>query len=130
MPHKTTLFKSIINLLNRKGKYMKKLKIGLHGEAIITSINKLPEGAVKQPHTGDLIIAASETVGNHHRIFCEEKEASLYERDGILYLKVESPVGVVCADKHDQAVLDPGVYQIGVQREWDYLEQMERSVAD
>lgn len=114
---------------------MKTLKIGLHGEAILTAVKKLPDGAVKQKHTGDLIIAASETVGNHHRIYCTEEEAALYtlpttERDGVLYLVVESPVGVVCADKHDTAVLEPGVYEVGKQREWDYLSQMERSVAD
>ncbi len=108
----------------------KSLKIGLHGEATLTKVDSLPDGAVKQPHTGDLIIAASETVGNHHRIYCEEKEASLYERDGVLYLKVESPVGVVCADKHDKALLDPGVYRVGKQLEWDYVGKMARSVAD
>lgn len=108
----------------------KTLKMGLHGEATLTIVSELPQGAVKQKHTGDLIIAASETIGNHHRIFCEEKEAALYEKDGVLYLKVESPVGVVCADKHDKAVLDPNIYEVGAQREWDYLEQMERQVAD
>jgi len=106
------------------------ITIGFHGEATIKPIAALPDGAKKQKHTGDLIIAASETVGNHHRIFCEEKEAQLYERDGVLYLNVDSPVGIVCADKHDKAVLDPGVYEIGKQREWDYIGQMERSVAD
>lgn len=109
---------------------MKKLNIGLHGEAILITVDALPKGAKKLPHNGDLIIAASETVGNHHRIFCEEKEATMYEKDGILYLKVESPVGVVCADKHDKAVLEPGFYQIDKQREWDYIGQMERQVAD
>lgn len=104
--------------------------IMFHGEATLKVIDKLPVGAKKLPHNGDLIIAASETVGNHHRIYCEEKEAVMYERDGVLYLKVETPVGVVCADKHDLAVLDPGIYEIGTQREWDYLEQMERNVAD
>jgi hypothetical protein len=58
------------------------------------------------------------------------KEAQLYERDGVLYLKVDSPVGVVCADKHDKAVLDPGVYEVGKQFEWDYIAQMQRSVED
>jgi hypothetical protein len=106
------------------------LKIGLHGEATLKLVPSLPEGAIKQPHNGDLIIAPSETVGNHHRIYCEEKEAALYERDGVLYLKVETPVGLVCADKHDKAVIEPGVYEVGKQREWDYFEQMERSVAD
>ena len=106
------------------------LNIGLHGEAIVKKVDALPEGVKKLPHTGDLIIAPSETVGNHHRVYCEEKEAQMYERDGILYLKVDSPVGVTCADKHDKAVLDPGVYEIGAQREWDYLGQIERSVAD
>ena len=88
---------------------MTTLTVGLHGEAVLTSIDKLPEGAKKQPHNGDLIIAASETVGNHHRIYCEEKEASLYEKDGVLYLKVESPVSITCVDKHDRAVLDTDV---------------------
>lgn len=104
--------------------------IMFHGEAVLIAVQSLPEGATKQPHNGDLIIAKSETVGNHHRIYCQEKEAALYERDGVLYLKVETPVGVVCADKHDTAVLDPGVYEIGKQREWDYIGQLERSVQD
>lgn len=101
-----------------------------HGEAVLKPIDKLPEGAKQQPHTGDLIVAASETVGHHHRVYCEEKEAQMYERDGVLYLKVESPVGLTCRDKHDEVTLTPGVYEIGAQREWDYLEQMERQVAD
>lgn len=106
------------------------IKIGLHGEATLTLIGEMPDGVVKQPHNGDLIIAASETVGHHHRIYCEEKEASLYERDGVVYLKVESPVSVVCKGKHDEAVLTPGVYKVGKQREWDYLAQMSRNIAD
>jgi len=106
------------------------INVGFHGEAVLKPIAGLPKGAKKQPHNGDLIIAASETVGHHHRVYCEEKEAALYEKDGVLYLKVEFPVGLTCRDKHDEVTLDPGVYQIGAQREWDYLSQMERQVAD
>lgn len=106
------------------------LNIGLHGEAVLILRASLPEGAKKLPHNGDLIIAPSETVGNHHRVYCEEKEAVMYEKNGTLYLQVTEPVGVTCTDKHDRAVLDPGVYEIGAQREWDYLEQLERKVAD
>jgi hypothetical protein len=107
-----------------------KFLIGLHGEATLTKIETIPSGAVKIPHTGDLILVASETIGNHHRIFCTENEAVLYEKDGTLYLKVMSPVAITCADKHDRTVLSPNQYLIGKQREWDYLQQMERSVAD
>lgn len=109
---------------------MKTLNVGLHGEALLTWVEALPEGAKKLPHNGDLIIAASETVGNHHRIFCKEDEAALYDLDEKRYLEVIKSVGVVCADKHDKAVLSPGVYEIGKQREWNYIEQAERSVAD
>ena len=105
-------------------------EIGLHGEAILKKIDKLPEGAIQRLHNGDLIIAASETVGHHHRVFCEEKEAQIYERDGVLYLKVDSPVNLSCKGKHDTEVLEPAVYEISAQREWDYLSQMERAVAD
>lgn len=107
-----------------------KKSILLHGEATLKPVSALPSGAEKQPHNGDLIIAASETVGHHHRVYCEEKEAALYERDGVLYLKVETPVDVTCRDKHDAVTLDPGVYEVGAQREWNYLEKIERKVAD
>lgn len=109
---------------------MTTLAFGLHGEAKLFVVDKLPEGAKKVPHTGDLIIAASETVGNHHRIYCTEKEASLYDLDEKRYLEVIKSVGLVCADKHDQAVLEPGVYEVGKQFEWDYIAEEERSVAD
>lgn len=101
-----------------------------HGEATLKPVTALPEGAKQQKHTGDLIIAASETVGHHHRIYCTEAEAQIYERAGVLYLKVDSPVGLTCRDKHDEVTLTPGVYEIGAQREWDYLTQLERRVAD
>lgn len=106
------------------------LDVIFHGEATIKPVAKIPEGAVKQPHNGDLIIAPSETVGHHHRIYCEEKEAALYERDGVLYLKVDSSVDLTCRDKHDAVTIEPGVYEVGKQREWNYLEQMEQYVAD
>ena len=106
------------------------IKIGFHGEATITPVGSLPEGAIKQPHNGDLIIAPSETVGHHHRIYCEEQEAQLYEIGSVLYLKVDKPVDVTWRDKHDAVTLQPDVYKIGAQREWDYLAEMERRVAD
>lgn len=106
------------------------LKIGFHGEATIKPIDELPDGVKLQPHKGDLILAASETVGNHHRIYCEEHQARLYERDGVLYLQVDSPVDLTCRDKHDAVTIAPGAYEIGAQREWDYLGEMERRVAD
>lgn len=109
---------------------MKKDQIVLHGEAVLKRIDKLPDGAVKQPHNGDLIVAPSETVGHHHRFFCDEKEAQLYERDGVLYLKVDSPVELTCKDKHDTVTFDVGVYEVGAQREWDYIGEMERQVMD
>lgn len=106
------------------------INVGFHGEAVLKPIDGLPKGSKKKKHTGDLIIAASETVGHHHRIYCEEKEAALYEKDGVLYLKVDSDVSLTCRDKHDAVTLNPGVYEVGAQREWDYLEQIERQVAD
>lgn len=107
-----------------------KIKIGLHGEAILMKIDALPEGVKQLPHNGDLIIAPSETLGHHHRVYCGEQEAQLYERDGVLYLNVDSPVSVSCKGKHDTEKLDIGTYYIGAQQEWDYLSQMKRNVAD
>lgn len=102
----------------------------LHGEATLRPIAGIPEGATPLPHNGDLIIAASETVGHHHRIYCKPEEAMLYEKEGVVYLKVNSPVNLECRGKHDTEVLTNPAYVIGAQREYDYFADRERRVSD
>ena len=103
----------------------------LHGEAMITQIKSLPKNA-KQVHVdGDLIIADSETTGNHHVV--EQPEGvEFYELDGIRYMKNSSPTNVKCVmeDRHSTVEIPAGTWEFGIQQEYDYFEDSHRAVRD
>lgn len=104
----------------------------LHGEVLIYKIDSLPEDAKKKETLEDsFIIAPSETTGNHHVIDCKEG-VEFYEKDGVLYLKndVETQVRCVLKERHDEITLEPGIWEIDKQREYDYFTESHRYVAD
>lgn len=107
-------------------------KTWFHGEVTIFQIESLPSGIKKVENKDDkYILADSETTGNHH---CLEKKAGieLYERDGVLYMKNTVPANVFCVDvkRHDTITLEPGIYEIDKAKEYDYLTEETRNVAD
>lgn len=108
------------------------MKAYFHGEVCLRQINELPQGLVSlKPKSKRYIIADSETTGNHHCI--EEKQGvELYEKDGVLYLKNDVPCKMFCVDasRHDTEVLPAGIWEINRAKEYDYLTEMVRSVAD
>lgn len=108
------------------------MKTILHGETLINKIKSLPIGANKVKTKGQYkIVAESEVTGNHHVIDLKEG-VEFYEKDGTLYLKndIETQVRCVIADRHDAIKLEPGIYEIDFQQEYDYLSEEIRSVAD
>lgn len=107
-------------------------KVYMHGEVTIFEIKELPSGLKKVKNKDNkYILADSETTGNHH---CLEKKAGieLYERDGVLYMRNTVPADVFCVDqaRHDTITLKPGVYEIDKAKEYDYLLEETRNVAD
>jgi hypothetical protein len=109
-----------------------KMKQFTHGEVVVFQIKKLPNGVKKiKAVGGKYIIADSETTGNHHCI--EEKDGvEMFEKDGILYLTNEVNVDMFCVNKnrHDTEVLEPSIYEIDKAREYDFLTEETRRVAD
>lgn len=104
----------------------------IHGEAQLNKINNLPKGTKRVRTNGDFqIIAESETSGNHHVVDIHDG-VEFYEKDGTLYLKndVETKVRCVVADRHDSITLEPGVWEIDFQQEYDYMTEETRRVAD
>lgn len=55
-----------------------------------------------------------------------------YEKDGILYLKndVETQVRCLVKERHDNITLEPGIWEIDFQQEYDYLKEEKRRVSD
>jgi hypothetical protein len=104
----------------------------LHGEAMIFA-SSLPENACKIKPTNKEyhIIADSETTGNHHVVdYCDGVE--FFESDGVQYMKNSKPTRVRCvhADRHSPVELEPGVWEFGIQKEYDHFEQNLQAVRD
>lgn len=104
----------------------------IHGEVIIHKTKEVPQGATKLNLTHSYhIIAPSETTGNHHVIDVKDG-VEFYEKNGTLYMKNEVPTEVRCLikNRHDSVTLEPSVWEIDKQREYDYFKQVHRVVAD
>lgn len=104
----------------------------LHGESQIVKIKALPAGIKKKSVIGDYqIIAESEISGNHHVIDVKDG-VEFYEKNGTLYMKndVETEVRCLIKERHDNITLEPGIWEIGFQQEYDYLKEEKRRVAD
>ena len=67
----------------------------------------------KLPH---LTLAEGEVTGHRHQI--SSGEAELFERDGVLYLKVLSPTALLIHEEHTQITIPKGNWEIRIQREY------------
>ena len=107
-------------------------EVYLHGEVVIFSGAKLPEGAKKvAPKKNCYILANSETTGNHHILVADEG-VDVYEKDGVLFVHVEEEAQVKCVleDRHDTQTLPAGDYIVRRKVEFDHLTQTPRLVQD
>ena len=85
--------------------------------------SETPVTGTKLPH---LTLAEGEVTGHRHRI--SNGEAELFERDGVLYLKVLSPTAILTHEEHAQVTIPQGNWEIRIQRE--YAPEGWRYVAD
>lgn len=92
------------------------------GDVLIIPSDK-PISGTKLPH---LTLAEGEVTGHRHRI--SNGEAELYERDGVLFLKVLSPTALLVHEEHAEVTIPHGTWEIRIQRE--YVPEGWRYVAD
>lgn len=83
------------------------------GDVLIIPSDKLAKGT-KLPH---LTLAEGEVTGHRHRI--SSGEAELYEREGVLYLRVISPTAILTHEEHDRVTIPQGNWEIRIQREYE-----------
>ena len=111
-----------------------KNKTLFHGECIINKVSKLPEGlkAVKLFNKEAYKLADSETTGNHHLLEAKEGVELFEDSNGVLWLKNNVPTDVFCAikERHDNITLEPGVWEIDRAKEYDYITDLTKKVAD
>lgn len=100
---------------------MKNNDVILHGECMVFA-SKLPANAKKKSvKTNYVIVADSETTGNHHVVDVMDG-VDFYEDDkGTLFMQssVDTKIRCVHADRHDAITLPAGTYEFGSQQEYD-----------
>jgi len=118
---------------NKKSSHSHAPECILHGEAMIFQ-SKLPAGAKKFVSKNEkyLIIADSETTGNHHVVDVKEKVEFYMDENGTMFMVNEEPTDVRCLhpDRHDAVTIQPGCWEFGVQQEYDHFAQHLKNVRD
>jgi hypothetical protein len=76
----------------------------------------------------NLVLAEGEVTGHKHRI--SNGKAELYERDGVLYLRVLSPTALLTHEEHHAVTIPQGSWAVRLQREYEPNTENWRSVAD
>lgn len=89
----------------------------------------VPTEEVKGKKLNHLIIAEGKATGHKHEV--TTGEAELYQnKDGVLYLKVNSDEAIVTHPNHKPVSFPKGDYQIITQREYTIGEEKYRKVVD
>lgn len=97
------------------------------GDVIIKVIDAETKGEAKLlPH---LTLAEGEATGHRHRI--TKGMAELYQLTvGIMYLKVLSEFATLYHEEHEEIELPKGDYEVLIEREYDWVEGLEKKVID
>jgi hypothetical protein len=111
---------------------MNKPSVILHGEAMLFPV-ELPTDAVEiKPTNSEMhIIADSETTGNHH-VIDMVPGTKVYRSGDRTFISNSEPTRVRCvhANRHDAITMAPGVWEVGIQQEYDHFAQNMRAVRD
>ncbi|MEB3277517.1 MAG: hypothetical protein VKK42_01160 [Lyngbya sp.] len=114
----------------------KKTEVILHGEAMLFPA-ELPADCVEIKHAQTPgmpphIIADSETTGNHHVVDMPVGTKVYKSKDDRIFIvnTTETRVRCVHPDRHSPITMEPGCWEVGIQQEYDHLEQHMRQVRD
>lgn len=100
------------------------------GDVFLRRVDALPQGLTPVARDkGQVILAYGEVTGHAHRVIDRGGTAQLYQGDGgVRYMTIEELTEVV-HEEHGTVQLEPGVYELPPQMEWD--DSMEpRQIAD
>jgi len=80
------------------------------GDVLLHPIERLPEGAVRVKVSGRIVLAEGEATGHAH-VIEQTDDVELYERDGVLYLRVLAVVPVL-HEEHADPGMDRRLYEV------------------
>ncbi len=99
----------------------------VQGDVFFSKVRAIPQSVTRVSRSErGYIIAEGEATGHAHVI---EDEVELYEKDGVLYLKTSKEVEVK-HEEHRSVTLSPGIWKVGIVREYDPFREEVRRVKD
>lgn len=99
-----------------------------HGDVALTKVDAVPDGA-KEIFSGDqYVVAEGEVTGHAHRV--QSSGLVVWEYGGERFLVVNDPGSTITHEEHGKQIVSPGVYRIGIQKEYDPFADRIREVAD
>lgn len=99
----------------------------VQGDVFFIKTSVIPEEATKlNRRLGGYIIAEGEATGHAHVI---EDDIELYEKEGVLFIKAAKEIAVR-HEEHLPVILSPGIWKVGIIREYDPFLEETRIVRD
>lgn len=98
------------------------------GDVLLERVAKLPETAKKQKVNGSVILAYGEATGHHHAIHKGSVRVYKEPDTQVTYIEIAEAMAALEHQEHATIMLEPGVYKVGLQREYHPKEI--RRVAD
>lgn len=109
------------------------MKLYRHGDLLLREVKEIPKDAKLIEQSNERILAYGETTGHKHVLAVAEKisapQISAYEVDGQTYLKIDK-VSQLTHEEHKPLTIQPSVYMLVTEREYDYFKEEERQVVD
>jgi hypothetical protein len=96
-------------------------KMERQGDLLIMKVDKLPKGKLTQ----NKVLAEGEVTGHKHQL---RGQVQVYEFENQKYLEVQE--AELVHEEHQKLELDQGLYKVVNQREYSYLNNELRRVAD
>lgn len=112
-------------------KNVKASKAILHGECGIIQADIPSDATPVKVENNCLIIADSETTGNHH-VLDVIPGVEVLKKDNKRFVRNTVPAEVRCviAERHDTLTVPPGEWELVIAQEFDYFEMSKRNVRD
>lgn len=107
---------------------MGKMKPIRQGDVILIPCNEKPEGETQHE---ELTLAYGEATGHHHTLYNLHPGAMIREwkKNNKRYFEVNKHYSLR-HQEHKEIVVPPGVYEIGIEREYDPFENVLKRVVD
>lgn len=103
------------------------MNIYRHGDVLLKPISSIPSSAKEKERKDELTIAFGEATGHHHTLY--GAPVGLFEFDENRYLQIKEQVELK-HQEHKTLQIEPGCYEIIIEREYDPFEEQLKRVID